>query len=380
MVWILAVVAAAVTLATGWLPWHDADLLGHRAVPVLAFLIGITVVAELADDAQLFQVTARGAARLGKGNTRRLFCWIVGLGTLTTVILSLDTTAVLLTPVVLTTAQELEIDPLPFAIAAVWLANTASLLLPVSNLTNLLGVRTLHLSALGFAGRMAVPELVSVVLTLVLLAVLYRRRLRGSYLQPVAAPVADSVLLWTSGAVCLAFVPLFVVGIPVQWPALGGAVVLALMFGWRRRSRLRIDLVPWQTVLFVAGLFVVVQACSLHFLHDWLSHAVGTSHGAVGDLRTAGVGAAASNAVNNLPAYLAIEPVAEQSRQQLLSLILGTNIGPLVTVWGSLATILWRQRCRARGVCVSARHFAAIGLVGASTLLVATWAALMVTG
>jgi arsenical pump membrane protein len=379
-VWILAVVAAAVALATGWLPWHDATQLAHRAVPVLAFLIGITVVAELADDAQLFQVTARGAAKLGRRSTRRLFCWIVGLGTITTVILSLDTTAVLLTPVVLTMAQDLGIDPLPFAIAAVWLANTASLLLPVSNLTNLLGVRTLHLTALGFAGRMALPELVSVLLTLGLLAFVYRRRLRGSYRQPVAPVVADPVLLWASAGVCAAFVPLFVVGIPVQWAALGGAAVLVGLFGWRRRARLRVDLVPWQTVLFVAGLFVVVQAASVHFLRDWLGHAVGTSDGALGDLRTAGVGAVASNAVNNLPAYLAIEPVADENRRQLLSLILGTNIGPLVTVWGSLATILWRQRCRARGVHIGARQFAVVGLLGASTLVVATWSALLLTG
>jgi arsenical pump membrane protein len=379
-VWLLAIVAGAITLATGWLPWHDAVDLAHRAVPVLAFLVGITVVAELADDAQLFQVTARWAARLGRNSTRRLFCWIVALGTITTVILSLDTTAVLLTPVVLTMAEDLEIDPLPFAIVAVWLANTASLLLPVSNLTNLRTLRTLRLAATGFAARMALPELVSVLLTLVLLALLYRRRLRGHYVSPVAAPVADRLLLWAAAVVCAAFVPLFVVGIPVQWPALGGSVVLVGLFGWRRRASVRIGLVPWRTVLFVAGLFVVVQACSVHFLRDWLGHALGTSDGALADLRTAGVGAAASNAVNNLPAYLATEPVADENRRQLLALILGTNVGPLITVWGSLATILWRQRCRARGVQVSARHFAAVGALGASILVVATWSALLLTG
>jgi arsenical pump membrane protein len=379
-VWILAVLAAAVTLATGWLPWHDAVALGHRAVPVLAFLVGITVVAELADDAQLFQLAARWAATLGRGSTRRLFGWIVALGAITTVILSLDTTAVLLTPVVLTMAQDLEIDPLPFAIVAVWLANTASLLLPVSNLTNLLGVRTLHLSALGFAGRLVLPEVVSVLVTAGLLSIVYRRRLRGTYQRAAASPVTDPLLLRAAGAVCIAFVPLFLIGIPVQWPALGGAAVLTGLYAWRRRERLRVDLIPWQTVLFVAGLFVVVSAASVHFLRDWLGHAVGTSHGPVADLRTAGVGAAASNAVNNLPAYLAIEPVADQSRRQLLALILGTNVGPLITVWGSLATILWRQRCRARGVQISAPQFAAVGVLGVPILLLTTWAALLVTG
>jgi arsenical pump membrane protein len=379
-VWVIALVAGAVALATGWLPWHDAVVLGHRAVPVLAFLVGITVIAELADDAQLFQVAARGAARLGRGSTRRLFCWVVLLGTTTTVFLSLDTTAVLLTPVVLTMAADIDIDPLPFAIVAVWLANTASLLLPVSNLTNLLGVRTLHLSATGFAARMALPELTAVVLTAAILAVVYRRRLRGTYLQPAAPPVADPVLFWTSAAVCAACAPLFVVGIAVQWPALGGAAVLVVAFLWRRRSRLTIELVPWRTVLLIGGLFVVVQAASVHFLRDWLTHAIGTSGGSLADLRTAGVGAAASNVVNNLPAYLATEPAASQDRQQLLSLILGTNIGPMLTLWGSLATLLWRQRCKARGVQVSARQFAAVGLLGVPVILVAGLAALLVSG
>lgn len=378
--WVIALVAGVVALATGWLPWHDAVDLGHRAVPVLAFLVGITVIAELADDAQLFQLAARGAARLGRGNTRRLFCWVVVLGTVTTVLLSLDTTAVLLTPVVLTMAADVDIDPLPFAIVAVWLANTASLLLPVSNLTNLLGVRTLHLSATGFAARMALPEVAAVVLTAVILMSVYRRRLGGSYLQPPAPPLRDKVLLWTSAGVCAACAPLFVVGIPVQWPALGGAAVLVVAFWWRRRSRLSIDLVPWRTVLLIGGLFLVVQAASVHFLRDWLTHAVGTSHGSLADLRTAGVGAAASNVVNNLPAYLATEPAASHDRQQLLSLILGTNIGPMLTLWGSLATLLWRQRCKARGVHISARQFAGVGLIGVPVMLVAGWAALLVGG
>jgi len=98
------------------------------------------------------------AARAAGGSTSRLFGLIAVLGTVTTIGMSLDTTAVLLTPVVLALTARLRLAPLPFALLAVWLANTASLLLPMSNLTNLLASQRLGLSTLGFAARMALPS------------------------------------------------------------------------------------------------------------------------------------------------------------------------------------------------------------------------------
>src|SRR6185437_12670939 len=135
--WLIAAVAGAICVATTALPWHEAVATTKRVGPILLFLVAITVVAELADAAQVFDVAATRAAKIGHGRTWGLFALIVVLGSLTTIVLSLDTTAVLLTPVVLALAAQLRIPVIPFAMAAVWLANTASLLLPVSNLTNL---------------------------------------------------------------------------------------------------------------------------------------------------------------------------------------------------------------------------------------------------
>jgi arsenical pump membrane protein len=114
---------------------------------VLVFLIAITVVAEIADGAGVFDIAGHWAARVGHGRTWLLWLLIVGLSCLSTIVLSLDTTAVLLTPVVIAVARQLQLNPLPFAMTTVWLANTASLLLPVSNLTNLLALH--RFSALG---------------------------------------------------------------------------------------------------------------------------------------------------------------------------------------------------------------------------------------
>ena len=164
--WAILGLTGVLVVVTGWLPRDQAhDVAVTRGGPILIFLLSITVLAELADKAGVFDAAAGACARTARGSAARLFLLISLLGTLTTIGMSLDTTAVLLTPVVLTLAERLNLRPLPFALLAVWLANTASLLLPVSNLTNLLAVQHTGLSAVAFAGRMALPELVAVTLT-----------------------------------------------------------------------------------------------------------------------------------------------------------------------------------------------------------------------
>jgi arsenical pump membrane protein len=130
--------ASGLFLTTGLLPVSDARTVLLRIWPIVLFLAAVTVVAELADAAGLFELAADLAARAGRGRVLLLWLLVVLLATVTTVLLSLDTTAVLLTPVVLALAERLGLAVLPFAMTTIWLANTASLLLPVSNLTNLL--------------------------------------------------------------------------------------------------------------------------------------------------------------------------------------------------------------------------------------------------
>jgi Na+/H+ antiporter NhaD/arsenite permease-like protein len=153
-VWLVAAIAGALVVATTALPGHDAVSTTQTAAPVLMFLVAVTVLAGLSDTAGLFELLSRRTARLSGGSTTRLFLLVCALATLVTVGLSLDTTAVLLTPVVLALAAAVDVDPLPFAYATVLLANSASLLLPVSNLTNLLATNRLgSLGAGGFARR-----------------------------------------------------------------------------------------------------------------------------------------------------------------------------------------------------------------------------------
>ncbi len=135
LIGVVLLIVGAVAVATGALPLDDLGVLYERVWPILLFVVAITVVTELASEAGLFTWIAERAAGLGRGRTWALWLATVVLACLCTIFLSLDTTAVLLTPVVVVLGRHCGLPPLPFALTTVWLANTASLLLPVSNLT-----------------------------------------------------------------------------------------------------------------------------------------------------------------------------------------------------------------------------------------------------
>ncbi|MEU4335152.1 SLC13 family permease [Micromonospora lupini] len=357
---ILAVAGAACALS-GLLPRAETTATLHRILPLLLFLGTVIVLAELTAVAGVFDVLASRLAIASRGRWAALFLLCGGLAAVTTLVLNLDTTAVLLTPVLLALARGLRVPAGPLAVTTVWLANTASLLLPVSNLTNLLAADRVGLTPLAYAERMALPQLAAVTVTMVLLWYGWWRRERpagGRFVPPAPHVPADPVLHRIALAGCLLFVAGILAGVEI---GLASSVALALVllgFVVRSPTTLRAGLVPVRLLLFVVGLFLVVQTLGRHGLDDLVADLVGADGGAAGALRAGGTGALLANAVNNLPAYLAGEavlPSADHTR--LLALLIGTNVGPLAAPWASLATLLWFERCRAAGVAVPVRRF-----------------------
>jgi arsenical pump membrane protein len=358
-------VLGAVAVATGILPVPAAIALFDRVWPILLFVIAITVVTELAAEAGLFDLVARQAARWGRGRTWLLWLLVLVLAVLSTIFLSLDTTAVLLTPVVVVLARHVGVSPLPFALTTVWIANTASLLLPVSNLTNLLATSSAGgMSAAEFAALMVVPAAIAIVVPAIILFIVFRRSLLVGYRSGSAERAPDRVLLIISAVVVVALLPLFVSGLAVWIPALGGAIVLVVAFLVRRRSVLRFGMLPWQLIVLASGLFLVVEAAHSLGLGAVLATVSGSGHDLPSLLRLAGTGALGANVVDNLPAYLALEPVAGD-RVRLAALLIGVNAGPLITPWASLATLLWHERLTALGVEISWRRYLLLGLIAA---------------
>lgn len=364
-----------VAVATGILPLEDAAKLGDRVWPILLFVVAVTVVTELAAEAGLFTAIAQQTARWGRGRAWVLWLLVAAVAALSTIFLSLDTTAVLLTPVVIVLARHAGLDPLPFALTTVWLANTGSLLLPVSNLTNLLAQHAMgDPSPLQFAALTAAPAIVAIVVPVVAIFLIYRRRLLTRYETGDIDGIDDPVLFWWSAAVVVALVPLLVSGIPVWMPATGAAVVLGVVFLVRRRSVLRFGLVPWQLVVLASGLFLFIEALHSVGLGELLAVVSGTGDSPLALLRLSLTGMVGANAIDNLPAYLALEPVAG-SPARLVALLIGVNAGPLITPWASLATLLWHQRLTSLDVEIRWSRYILLGaIVAPLTVILATLA------
>jgi arsenical pump membrane protein len=342
-----------VALATGVLPGDAALALLDRVWPVLTFVVAVTVVTELAAEAGLFRAVGAGVARRARGRTLLLWGGVVALAVVCTVFLSLDTTAVLLTPVVLAVALHAGLDARPFALVTVWLANAASMLLPVSNLTNLLAEH--HVGGIReFVALTWAPALACVVVPVAAVALLHRRELRGRYTVAEDEPPADDPVL-------------------LRWSA--GVVVALVVTAWRRPRALTPGLVPWPLVVFASGLFLAAEALQEAGLRALLQQDLAGG----GPWTVAAAGAVGANLVNNLPAYLVLEPVAAHDPQLLVALLVGVNAGPLVTPWASLATLLWHRALVRAGVDVSWRRYVLLGLVVAPLTVAAGVGALVLT-
>lgn len=368
-------VVGGVAVLVGILSPSEALAVGQRVWPILLFAVAITIVAELAAEAGVFTVVAERLARFGLGRAWILWLLVVLLAVACTVFLSIDTTAVLLTPVVVLLARHNGLPPLPFALTTVWLANSASLLLPVSNLTNLLAEHTLGFhDPARFAALLAAPAAVAVVVPCVAIAVVFRRSLDLRYEPATIEPVRDRPLFVLATVVLAVLLPLLVSGMPVWLPSSVAAVVLIGAFLVRRRSALRFALVPWQIVVFASGLFLVVEAAHGVGLTTLLAAVAGEGDDPLALLRLAFTGLVGANAIDNLPAYLALEPVAG-SAPRIAALLIGVNAGSLITPWASLAVLLWHRRLVALGVEFRWTRYVLLGLVVAPvTVALATLA------
>ncbi|HEX4831718.1 MAG TPA: SLC13 family permease [Trebonia sp.] len=387
--WIaVALLAAGLAFtATGLLPSGEASATVRRILPILLFLATILVLAELTATAGVFDFAARRLAIAARGNFALLFACCVAFAAVTTIGLNLDTTAVLLTPVMLALARTLRepgtdepVPALPLAMCTVWLANTASLLLPVSNLTNLLAQGRVGLSPAGFATRMGPAQAAALAVTAVLLWAFYwRRGRRGArrYEPPVPYLAPDRWLFRIAAAACLFFIAALLGGVELGVASAIAAAAVAAAFAIRDRTALRWSLIPWRLPVFVTGLFLVVQTISLH-LQGPLTAMVSSSGGALGTFRAAGAGALLANVLNNLPAYVAGEAVIPgPNHTQLLGLLIGVNVGPVITPWASLATLLWYERCVSSGVAIPLRRFMATSACLAVAGMAASVAALL---
>ena len=399
---VAAVPAAVILIAAGAIPAGGAATAARQLGPVIGFLAAILVLAHLCDDDGLFLACGGWMARTSAASPRRLLAQVFLIAAVTTAVLSLDATVVLLTPVVFATAARLEVRAKPHVYACTHLANSASLLLPVSNLTNLLAFAASGLTFGHFAALMAMPWLAAVGVEYAVFGRFFATDLNTGDLsgrprrdrpgrdgadrggadrdRDTGLPVFTVIVV----ALTLAgFAGASVAGVNPAWAAFAGAVVLAARALARHRvtafTLVRAADLPF--LLFVLGLGIVVKAVTDNGLGQALAPLLpgGTSLPAL--LATAALAAALANLCNNLPAVLVLLPLAAPSGAgAVLAVLLGVNIGPNLTYTGSLATLLWRRILRQHGSAPDLGEFTRLGMLTVPAGLVigvlALWAGL----
>lgn len=372
----VGLLAAAATLTTGILGGSEVEEVLRRLGPVVLFLVTILVVGDVCARAGVFVAAAERVRSASGGRPVRLFTGVFLLAAAVTAVLSLDATVVLLTPVVVVAAAAAGTSTRPGAHACLRMANSASLLLPVSNLTNLLAMPHLDLTFGQFAVTMA-PVLAAVlVVEYGVLRLLFRRPLAAPATPdaPVARPTPlEPVPLVVVALMLVGFAVGSPLGVEPCWISGVAAVVLV---AWARHRRL----VTWRQAghaahpafaVFVLCLGLVVEALSVGFLGDLVADLVPGGTSWLDLVAIAVLATVLANLLTNLSATLLLVPLlAPLGDTAVLAALLGLNIGSGLTYTGSLANLLWRRTLVRIGDAPSLRELHRVSLVATPLSLV----------
>ncbi|MGB3772832.1 MAG: SLC13 family permease [Rhodococcus sp. (in: high G+C Gram-positive bacteria)] len=383
---VVAVPAAILAVLLGVVGVADAGHEMAELAPTVAFLAAILALAHLADAHGVFAWIASVLHRRSRSSPSRLLLLVFVTASLTTAVLSLDATVVLLTPVVIAAARRIGTSARPASYAVAHLSNSASTLLPVSNLTNLLVFSATGLSFLHFTALMAAPWLVAIATEYAAFRWLFRsdlRRTNTTAEDDSPVPATPVFALSVIGCALIGFAVSGSVGVEPVWVAAAAAAVLAVpALRHARTSPMAIlRAVDLWFAVFVFALGVVVAGLASGPVGDAATRLLPTSSTLLSLLAVAGVAAVAANVVNNLPATLLLLAALTTTTgaapvPALLAMLIGVNLGPNLTYVGSLAIMLWRRVARARGETPNLRTFTVAGLVTTPVTVVAATVAL----
>ena len=372
--YVWALTGAAVLVAFGLLSWRDAVTAAAKGTDVYFFLIGMMLLAEVARQEGLFDWLAAHAVHHAKGSARRLFLIVYAVGTLVTVFLSNDATAVVLTPAVYAAATAARVESLPYLFICAFIANAASFVLPISNPANLV-IFGAHMPPLGqWLYQFLLPSTASILVTYAALRFTQRHALRqeiaesvemkplsiGGQCVAIGIGLTAAALLAASALDRQLGLPTFIAGTAVA--------VVVLLIGQRSPWPVLRD-VSWGVLPLVAGLFILVESVEQTGVLRVIAQMLHDAAAASPRETAAGAGAIvafASNLLNNLPTGLVAATVSQNADVPLQvtgGLLIGVDLGPNLSVTGSLATILWLIALRREGEAVTAWQFLKLGII-----------------
>jgi arsenical pump membrane protein len=378
---IWAVLGAAALTAFSLISTSDALLAIRKGTDVYLFLTGMMVLAEFARHEGLFDWLAAYAVRRSQGSARRLFVLVYGVGTIVTVFLSNDATAVVLTPAVHAATKHAKAKPLPYLFICAFIANAASFVLPISNPANLVVFGT-HMPSLGsWLSQFGIASIASILITYGVLRFTQKGALTGDIDSDVELPVLSVGGRLVAGGIVVTAI-LLLIASSLDWqlglPTFVAGLTTGIVILVRERAAPWpvIKEISWSVLPLVAGLFVLVQGVEgtglLAPLGQFIASRAAQAPGSTA-LAAGGITAIVCNLVNNLPLALIAGTLATGSHFSAPikgAMLIGVDLGPNLSVTGSLATILWLVALRREGQEISARQFLALGvLVMPSALL-----------
>jgi arsenical pump membrane protein len=356
-----------------------------KALDVCFFLIGMMLLSELAREHGVFDWLSSVAVRRANGSCSRLFALVYAVGTLVTIFMSNDATAVVLTPAILTAVRKAKVEPLPYLFVCALIANAASFLLPISNPANLVVFHNQMPPLAAWLLSFGIPCLLSIVTTFFVMRWLFRKELQAAIEGDVEAiPLRNDGKL-VLGALAIMVVVLLIasslgkdLGLPTCLVALAITAVVSIRTKCNPMRLARE--ISWETLALVAGLFVMVDAIesigAMKPAMQWLTWAQNLGPVAGTFITGLAVGIA-NNLVNNLPLGL----IAGNTLQAAHALgfiasatLIGVDLGPNLSITGSLATILWLIALRKEGLDVSFWDFLKVGAIAMPVALLASLA------
>jgi arsenical pump membrane protein len=356
------------------LPFGIAARAVEKGTDVYLFLIGMMLLSELAREYGVFDWLSSAAVRHAKGSCSRLFLLVYGIGTIVTILMSNDATAVVLTPAILAAVRKAKVEPLPYLFVCAFIANAASFVLPISNPANLVVFQKSVPPLAHWLSWFAVPSVISIVVTFFVLRWIFQRQIEG----PIGCNVENHLLtqdgkLVLGGVLATVFTLLIAsaLGWDLGLPTCLAAVVVAVLVSFKTRSN-PVPLlreISWTTLALVAGLFVMVDAVetvgATKYTEAWLRWAE-TLAAPMSAYIAAFVVGLANNLVNNLPLGLIAGSTLQAVPAKSLtaaSMLIGIDLGPNLAITGSLATILWLIALRKEKLHVSFWSFFKVGAI-----------------
>ncbi|MEO5891866.1 MAG: arsenic transporter [Ferruginibacter sp.] len=362
----------------------------NSGTDVYLFLTGMMLLAEIAREEKLFDWLAAHATKRASGSPKKLFILIYSVGIIVTTFLSNDATAVVLTPAVAAAMKAAKIEkPLPYLLICAFIANAASFVLPISNPANLVIYGSHMPPLLEWLPRYILPSAASIIITFLLLKWTQRKELKGFIETSIETPLLSEGGK-TAALGVLATAVLLLIASGLDWQlglptAIAGLTTsLIVLLRAKKNPLIIVKGVSWAVLPLVAGLFVIVEALNKTGLVHTLSRLLQSSadRSIVSTAWTSGLLAAfGSNLTNNLPAGLVAGNVVQASNTPEIirsSILIGIDLGPNLSITGSLATILWLVALRREGQDVTAWSFLKLGLLIMTVTLIGVLACLWI--